>query len=103
MAPMKNSHQAILLAALAAAPLNGQTSARLEVTSPLGRSFQSQPDDKAVVSAAGKALAEDPKNVKLFLKPSQAQASAWQGNEPRLACPRCPGVHPTNSDLPPSP
>src|SRR5260370_3393896 len=99
MAPMKNSHQAILVAALAAATLSGQTAARLEVTSPLGRSFQSQPDDKAVVSAAGKALAEDPKNVKLFLKLSQAQASVWLEKEAVLTCTRGLAIDPDNADL----
>src|SRR5260370_12838167 len=99
MAPMKNSHQAILLAALAAAPLSGQTAARLEVTSPLGRSFQSQPDDKAVVSAAEQALADDPKNVKLCVKLSQAQASVWQEKEAVLTCTRGLAINPNNADL----
>src|SRR6266849_4170391 len=99
MAPMKSTHQAILMVAMAAATLHGQTAARLEVTSPLGRSFQSQSDDKAVVSAAEKALAEDPKNVKLFLKLSQAQAIVWQEKEAVLTCTRGLTIDPNNADL----
>src|SRR6267154_4665650 len=99
MPPMKRTYQAILLAALAAATLPGQTAARLEITSPLGRSFQSQPDDKAVVSAAEQALAANPKNVKLFLKLSQAQASVWQEKEAVLTCTRGLAIDPNNADL----
>src|SRR5437588_3046312 len=95
---MKCIHQAILVAVFAAT-LQGQTAARLEVTSPLGRSFQSQPDDKAVVSAAEKALTADPKNVKLFLKLSQAQASVWQEREAVLTCTRGLAIDPNNADL----
>jgi hypothetical protein len=69
---MKSTHQAILLVILAAVNLQSQTAARLQVTSPLGRSFHSQPDDKAVVAAAENALAADPKNVKLILKLSRS-------------------------------
>src|SRR5258708_33090712 len=98
-ATMKSTYQTILVAALAAAGLHGQTTARLEMTSPLGRSFQSQPDDKAVVSAAEKALADDPKNVKLFLKLSQAQASVWQEKEAVLTCTRGLAIDPNNADL----
>ncbi len=87
------------MVAMAAATLHGQTAARLEVTSPLGRSFQSQPDDKAVVSAAEQALAADPKNVKLFLKLSQAQASVWQEREAVLTCTRGLAIDPNNADL----
>ena len=50
----------------------------LEVTSPLGTKFYSKPDEKGVVAAAEKALAADPKNVKLLLKLSQAQNSLQQ-------------------------
>src|SRR5216684_5146832 len=99
MAPMKSTHQAILMVAMAAATLHGQTAVRLEVTSPLGRSFQSQPDDKAVVSAAEKALVDDPKNVKLFLKLSQAHASVWQEKEAVLTCTRGLAIDPNNADL----
>src|SRR5260221_2461655 len=103
MAPMKSTPQAILVALMAAAALQGQTgkpaSPHPEITSPLGRSFQSQPDDKAVVSAAEKALADDPKNVKLFLKLSQAQASVWQEKEAVLTCTRGLAIDPNNADL----
>src|SRR5882762_2422029 len=99
MPPMKRTLQAILVTAWAAAILHGQTAARLEITSPLGRSFHSQPDDKAVVSAAEKALAADPKNVKLFLKLSQAQASVWQDKEAAETCTRGLAIEPNNADL----
>src|SRR5260370_34843968 len=93
---MKCIHQAILVAVFAAT-LHGQTAARLEVTSPLGRSFQSQPDDKAVVSAAEQALAADPQNVKLLLKPSRAQASVWRVKEAVLNSPRGLAIDPNNA------
>jgi len=96
---MKTAHQAILLVILAAVNLQGQTGARLEITSPLGRSFHSQPDEKAVVSAAEKALADDPKNVKLILKLSQAQASVWQDKEAAETCTRGLAIDPNNADL----
>jgi tetratricopeptide (TPR) repeat protein len=96
---MKRTHQAILVATLAVATLHGQSAARPEVTSPLGRTFQSQPDDKAVVSAAENALAADPKNVKLFLKLSQAQASVWQDKEAVETCTRGLAIDPNNADL----
>jgi len=94
--PMKSIHQSILFVALAAA-LHGQTS--LEITSPLGRTFHSQPDHKAVVSTAEKALAADPKNVKLFLKLAQAQASVWQNKEAAATCTRGLAIDPNNAEL----
>src|SRR6266853_5226713 len=100
---MKSNRQAIIIVAMTAAALHGQTgkpaSPHPEITSLLGRSFQSQPDDKAVVSAAEKALADDPKNVKLFLKLSQAQASVWQEKEAVLTCARGLAIDPNNADL----
>src|ERR1700704_5145790 len=96
---MKSAHQATLLVILAAVSLQSQTGARLEITSPLGRSFHSQPDDKADGSAAEKALAADPKNVKLILKLSQAQASVWQDKEAAETCTRGLALDPNNADL----
>jgi tetratricopeptide (TPR) repeat protein len=100
---MKSTHQAILMVTVAAAVLHGQTGKpagpHSEVTSPLGRNFQSQPDDKGLVAAAEKALAEDPKNVKLFLKLSQAQALVWQEKEAVLTCTRGLAIDPDNADL----
>src|ERR1700687_5402228 len=93
---MKSAHQSILFVALAAA-LDGQTS--LEITSPLGRAFHSQPDDKAVVSAAEKELAADPQNVKMFLKLAQAQASVWRNKEAAATCTRGLAIDPNNADL----
>jgi tetratricopeptide (TPR) repeat protein len=99
LSTMKATQQALLFVALSTAALNGQTAARLEITSALGRSFQSQPDDKAVVSEAEKALAADPKNIKLFLKLSQAQASVWQNREAAATCRRGLAIDPNNADL----
>jgi len=96
---MKSIHQAILLVVLAAVNLQSQTGAHLEITSPLGRSFHSQPDAKAVVSAAEKALAADPKNVKLILKLAQAQASVWQNKEAVETCTRGLAIDPNNAEL----
>ena len=100
---MKSNRQAIIIVAMTAAALHGQSGKpagpHAEITSPLGRSFQSQPDDKAVVSAAETALAEDPKNVKLFLKLSQAQALVWQEKEAVLTCTRGLAIDPDNADL----
>jgi tetratricopeptide (TPR) repeat protein len=93
---MKSIPRAIFMVAVAAT-LHGQP--RPEITSPLGRSFQSQPDDKAVVAAAQKALADDPKNVKLLLKLSQAQASVWQNKEAAETCTRGLAIDPNNADL----
>jgi tetratricopeptide (TPR) repeat protein len=100
---MKSTRPAILLAAIAAVGLHGQTGKlvgpHLEITSPLGRTFQSQPDDKAVVATAEEVLAADPTNVKLFLKLSQAQASVWQNKEAALTCTRGLAIEPDNADL----
>jgi tetratricopeptide (TPR) repeat protein len=95
---MKGTRPAVLLVILTAA-LHGQTDSRVELTSPLGRTFHSQPDDKSVVSAAEAALAADPKNVKLFLKLSQAQASVWQDKEAAATCTRGLAIDPNNADL----
>jgi tetratricopeptide (TPR) repeat protein len=71
----------------------------VEVRSPLGREFRSQPDTKGAVAAAEKALAENPKDVKLILKLSQAYASVWQEKEAVSACGRGLAIEPNNVDL----
>jgi tetratricopeptide (TPR) repeat protein len=72
---------------------------RFEATSPLGTKLYSLPDDKGAVTAAVKALAADPKNVKLMLALSQAQASAWQEKEAVATCTRALTMEPDNADL----
>ncbi len=78
-----------------------QTGAKtvLEATSPLGTKFYSIPDDKGVVDAAQKALAEDPKNPDLFLKLAQAHAAVWQDREAVEACTRGLAIAPKNAAL----
>ena len=95
---MRHTSQAIFVALLATAALGAQTGG-FEVRSPLGRSFQAQLDEKGVVAAAEKALAADPKNVKLFLKLSQAQASVWQEKEAVETCTRALKIDPNNAEL----
>jgi len=99
---MRNAmrHIVCALAALAAASLlPAQPAAHVEVTSLLGRSFPSQPDSTGAVAAAEKALAADPKNPKLILKLSQAQAGVWQENEAVATCTRGLAMDPNNADL----
>ncbi len=91
-------YRAIAVAGLTCAALFGQ-SGRLEIRSPLGREFYSQPDEKGVVAAAEKALAADPKDVKLILKLSQANASVWEEKEAVAACTRGLEIDPNNVDL----
>ena len=99
---MRNAmrHIVCALAALAAASLlHAQPAAHVEVTSLLGRSFPSLPDSTGAVAAAEKALAADPKNPKLILKLSQAQAGVWQENEAVATCTRGLAMDPNNADL----
>lgn len=98
MAPMNCYYRAIFVAGLAYAGLFGQ-SGRLEVRSALGREFYSQPDEKGVVAAAQKALAADPKDVKLILKLSQAHAAVWEEKEAIAALTRGLEMAPHNADL----
>jgi len=72
---------------------------RLEATSPLGTKLYSIPDEKGAVPAAEKALAADPKNVKLMLALSQAQASVWQEKEAVATCTRALAMEPDSADL----
>jgi tetratricopeptide (TPR) repeat protein len=90
--------RAIFLIGLVCAGLFGQ-SGRLELKSPLGREFYSQPDEKGVVAAAEKALAADPKDVKLFLKLSLAHAAVWEEKEAVAACTRGLEIDPSSVDL----
>jgi tetratricopeptide (TPR) repeat protein len=87
----------IFLAALSTCLL-AQTG-RLELKSPLGRDFHSLPDDKGVVAAAEKALAEHPNDVKLILKLAQAHAAVWEDKEAVTACTRGLKIDPNNVDL----
>jgi hypothetical protein len=69
----------VVLAALSTC-LFAQTHS-LELRSPLGREFHSIPDEKGVVAAAEKALAEHPQDIKLILKLAQAHAAIWEDKE----------------------
>src|ERR1022692_264414 len=91
------TYRAIVVLALASG-LFGQTG-RLELRSPLGREFHSLPDDKGVVAAAEKALAEHPNDVKLILKLAQAHAAVWEDKEAVAACTRGLKIDPNNVDL----
>jgi tetratricopeptide (TPR) repeat protein len=96
---MSYLYRATLIVGLAAGALCGETGPRAEITSPLGRNFQSLADEKGVVAEAEKALAADPKNVKLILKLSQAQASVWQDKEAVETCDRGLALEPNSADL----
>jgi tetratricopeptide (TPR) repeat protein len=89
----------LLALPLLPALLCAETSGRLEVTSPLGAKFYSLPDEKGVVAAAEKALAAHPKDVKLMLKLSQAQASVRQNREAVDTCTRALKLDPGNAEL----
>ena len=72
---------------LFAAALSAQTAQPvLEVTSALGTSYYSLPDEKGVVAAARKNLAADPKNPDLLMKLETAQVSVWQDREAVATC-----------------
>ncbi len=92
-----NLHPAILLVALSACLFSQNRP--LELRSPLGREFHSLPDDKGVVAAAKKALAEHPQDVKLILKLSQAHAAVWEEKEAVEVCTRGLAIDPANVDL----
>lgn len=100
---MGNRKCSILLAALAsgtfAVQLASAQNKTLQVTTRLGRSFYSLPDDKGVVAAAQKALAADPKNIQLVLKLAQAQATVWQDKEAAATCTRGLKIDPNNAPL----
>ncbi|MFZ0333670.1 MAG: tetratricopeptide repeat protein [Candidatus Acidiferrales bacterium] len=69
-----------------------------EVTSQLGRKLYAQPDDDAIVAAREK-LAASPKDVKLVLALSQAQAGRRQYREAIATCTKGLGFAPGNADL----
>jgi Flp pilus assembly protein TadD len=94
---MTHLRRSTLLAALAVAALSAQPAP--QVTTPLGRTFQSLADPKGVVAVAEKELAADPKNPKLFLKLAQAQATVWQEKEAVETCTRGLEANPNNADL----
>jgi tetratricopeptide (TPR) repeat protein len=88
--------QALALALLAiAAPAQPV----LQVTSPLGTKFYSQPDEKGVVDAARQKLAADPKNVELLMKLEAAQVSVWQDREAVATCTQALAISPGNADI----
>jgi len=70
-----------------------------EVTSKLGATFYSLPDEKGVVAAAQKKLASAPKDPDLLLKLAQAQISVWQDKEAVETLTRALAVSPENADL----
>lgn len=69
-----------------------------EVTSKLGRKLYAQPDD-STISAARKKLAADPKNPKLVLALSLAEAGRKQYREAVATCTRGLAASPNNVDL----
>jgi len=82
----------------AAACLFAQTG-RLELKSPLSRQFHSLADNKGVIPAAEKALAEHPTDVKLILKLAQAHAAVWEDQEAVAICTRGLKIDPNNAGL----
>lgn len=73
-------------------------SGALEVTSRLGRKLYGLPDNDAVV-AARKNLSADPKDPKLALALSQAQAGQRQYREAVATCTKGLAASPNNADL----
>jgi tetratricopeptide (TPR) repeat protein len=71
----------------------------LEITSKLGTSFSSLPDEKGVVAAAQKNVAADPKKPELLLKLAQAQVSVWQDKEAVETLTRALAVSPASASL----
>jgi tetratricopeptide (TPR) repeat protein len=88
---------ASVLALATAAPAPTQT--KLEVTSKLGTTFYSLPDEKGVVAAAQKNLADAPKDPDLLLRLAQAQISVWQDKEAVETLTRALAISPQNGDL----
>jgi tetratricopeptide (TPR) repeat protein len=84
---------ALAFAAVASAQTN------LEVTSKLGRKFNSLPDPKNAVAEAQKNLAADPDNPALILKLAQAQISVWQDKEAIATLTRGIALSPKNGDF----
>lgn len=86
----------LLCCALAASSLFGQ---KLELTSALGRTFYSIPDEKGTVAAAEKALAADPKNPDLMLKLALAHAGVREYRESIAVATRGLKIAPDNAGL----
>jgi tetratricopeptide (TPR) repeat protein len=75
-----------------------ETRGAFEVTSGLGRKLYAEPDDGTIL-AAGKKLAADPKNAKLVLALSTAQAARRQYREAVRTCTKGLALAPNNPDL----
>jgi tetratricopeptide (TPR) repeat protein len=89
---------AALLMLTAAA--SAQTAQALpELTSPLGATFYSLPDEKGGVAEARKNLAADPKNPALLMKLEAAQVSVWQDREAVATCTRALKLTPESADI----
>ena len=85
---------------LFAAALSAQTAKPvLELTSALGTSFYSLPDETGVVAAARKNLAADPKNPDLLMKLEAAQVSVWQDREAVATCTQALKLTPEKADI----
>ena len=92
---MKIACAYVFLLTLAGA-LPGQ---KLQLTSPLGVRFYSQPDQKGAIAVAQKNLAADPKNVALVLKLAMAEASVWEYREAVATCTGALAMAPDNADV----
>jgi tetratricopeptide (TPR) repeat protein len=88
-----------LLALLAVAASGRAAQPVLEVTSALGTSFYSLPDEKDVVAAARKNLAADPRNPDLLMKLEAAQVSVWQDREAVATCTQALKLTPGKADI----
>jgi tetratricopeptide (TPR) repeat protein len=83
-----------------AAAASAQTVKTLpEVTSPLGATFYSLPDEKGVVAEARKNVAADPNNPALLMKLEAAQVSVWQDREAVATCTRALKLTPESADI----
>ena len=83
---------------LAAQTASANSGATLETTSLLGRSLYALPDD-ATVTAAHDKLAAHPKNAKLAVELSQAQAGRRQYKEAVATCTRALAFAPGDASL----
>ena len=79
-------------------PQRAEAQGAFEVTSQLERKLYAQPDD-GTVTAAQKKLAATPRNVKLIVALSQAQAGRRQYREAIATCTKGLRVYPTDADL----
>jgi tetratricopeptide (TPR) repeat protein len=81
-----------------AGPPASETRGAFEVTSGLGRKLYAEPVDGTIL-AAEKKLSADPKNAKLVLALSEAQAGRRQYREAVRTCTKGLAVAPNNPDL----